>query len=224
MRMRFAYAVVALVVFLVPGISSADPVSDDLWDINEDSTVTLHSTLFPNSNIRDMFGGDYSTLESQNTLFASQYIGGTGWAEVPEGYMHWVEWETPSPVTLDRFALYAQGDDLLDPAGRQFKQFELFYKHGSSWMSIYDTGVNFTYSGLLSLEVDVTDVTAQAFRAEFIQAAYWINPDTHSGWPAIGPRIIELDGFGVVVPEPSSMILAALGLLSLAFVGWRRRR
>ena len=220
MRMRFVYAVVALVVLLVPGISSADPVTDDLWDISNGSTVTGNSGVhnyFDVSDIRDMFGGEYSPVESGNTRFANQYIGGTGWTEVQEGYMHWVEWETPSAVTLDRFALYAQGDDELTPAGRKFKQFELFYKDGSTWTSIYDTGENYTYSGLLSLEVDVTDVTAQAFRAEFIQAA-------RPAFPDVGTRIIELDGFGVVVPEPSSMTLAALGLLGLAFVGWRRRR
>jgi len=71
---------------------------------------------------------------------------------------------------------------------------------------------------------DVTGAPLEGYRnaAPFNPADFEV---THIMWFTSGP-FTAMDNLtlGVVVPEPSAFALAALGLLPLGFVGWRRRR
>ena len=67
-------------------------------------------------------------------------------------------------------------------------------------------------SQLLALGADITATTAQMFRAEFTQLS-----------PSLAPRINELDGLATsLVPEPSTLALAAIGALGI--LAYRSRR
>lgn len=210
-KMRLVCAVVA-VVLLAPGVSSALPISGtDLWDISQGSAVDNDTgTLFSwQPSIGNMFGATTTQMGS-HTLFAD----GRG-----EGYVHTVVWHTSSaPVTLLSFSLWANNEDTM--LRRAFKQFRLYSGDSASgpWGEIYDTGP-FTYLNNVNIEGDMTTpVTAQYFKAEFVQALY-----TYSN--ASGPRILELDGFDTYLdgtPEPATLSLLALG--GLAILRRRRRR
>lgn len=199
-KMQLVCAVVAVTVLLVPGVSSALPQSsDDLWEISQGSVVGNHSAVKPGWSINAIFGpGETLLAESQST-----------------GFVHFVEWQTPSPVTLRSFSLWAQNEGM---TRRAFSQFILYSDSGGTWEEVYNTGPGFDYTGWVNIEGDVTPaVTAQDFRAEFVQASW-------TSWVASGPRIWELDGFDTFldgsVPEPATLSLLALGGLALL----RKRR
>lgn len=209
----------------IPTTSMAVPISlSDLWDVSNGTIVGANSGVLNyrptyRSDIHDMFGDNNAVIEATNTLFKDYmspgYVGGT----VLPGFIHYVEWSTPSAVTLRSFALHAQNEGM---DRRAFDRFQLYTGDGmGAWTSIYDTGAGFTYSGLLDLSIDVTPVVSQYFKAEFVQAPW-------SSSTAIGPRIQELDGFDTfldgstsVVPEPTTLALIGLGLAGL---GYRRRK
>ncbi|MBN1394751.1 MAG: hypothetical protein JW959_06985 [Pirellulales bacterium] len=211
-------APIALLVFV--GFSAAGTISySDLWDVTQGTVVSNHSgvksSTHPNEEISCMFGLNYCATECGNTLF-KDYYWDPGFTHVPAGYVHYVEWNTPSSITLRSFDLHAANDGVM--TARAFNRFTLYYSSapGNPWTSFYDTGDGFSYLGMLDLESDLTPVNAQYFRAEFVQALW-------TSGAAIGPRIIELDGFETFLdgslPEPSSIILLAVafaGILPLA--------
>ena len=77
------------------------PSTNDLWDISQGSVVTGTSGVHvPYSDIRDMFGGTFSPVEPGVTVFDDGR---------PAGFVHYVEWRTPTPVTVNAFNLFAVG-------------------------------------------------------------------------------------------------------------------
>jgi hypothetical protein len=182
------------------------PSTSDLWDISQGSVVTGTSgVIAPVSDIRDMFGGAFSQVEPGNTLFTNNY---------PAGFVHYVEWQTPGPVTLNSFNLFASGDGPTAPfpTQREFAQFVLKAK-SSPLATNYDltlytlvvTNHPYTFVDPVNAALvvaNITPVTAQYFRAEFTQY--------NAGNGYDGPRIIELDGFGSRLPSctppPSGMV------------------
>ena len=197
---------------------AADAVYDDLWDISQGVMIRNHSAVinydYPAvSDIRDMFGNKTAYLEGGKTVFGD----GNG-----EGFVHYVEWETPDSITLQDFNLLAIHAD--GTCHRTFDKFNLYYGDGQGiWTNIYTWSLrgdtygedpdNLREDNLLELEVTLTNpVVAKYFRAEFTQA------------DVLGPRIIELDGYGITgspVPVPGAVWLLGTGLISLA--GIRRR-
>ena len=192
---------------------AADAVYDDLWDISQGAIMGNHSALMNYSalwmsDIENMFGGTTASAaisEADNTVFGDAN---------PDGYVHYVEWETPNSVTLEGFKLFA-----LTLPNRMFKEFKLSYDDGQgNWTNLYTWNLTGeTYGGnpdnLFELEITLdSPVLAKYFKAEFTQAGDY------------GPRIIELDGYGTTgspVPVPGAVWLLGTGLISLA--GIRRR-
>lgn len=191
-------------------------VKSDLWDIALGTTITAHSPFdaalgSPHPyDARDIFGGTYGDFipEKGDVVFNDNQ---------PAGFIHFVEWMTPSPVTIGSFSLHAAADG--NPTyQREIARFRLLAKSANS--STYDLTLfdaeparPYTYidfATLLLIHADISAVTAQEFRAEFYDVG---------GTPFGGPRVIELDGFAPV-PEPT---VAAL-LLGGALVALNPRR
>ena len=227
-----------LVFFVFSGICLAEPAStNDLWDVSQGSKVTDTSGImnpgggFWASYADNMFGAVHpGTAEAYNTLFPDGKAA---------GYTHWIEWQTPSEIALKSFNLVAghDGDSKYSKGSifkRGFSEFELFAWDGSGWTSVYDFmtdsdgdglyGGGPSYPAKTALELTVnlgSPMIAQRFRAEFTQAGDSING---------GPRILELDGYGYYlgddeggssVPEPTTVLLLAMGLLVLGVVRHR---
>jgi hypothetical protein len=206
--------------------TSARAAPTDLWDATNGTAVTATSGVAsvyvsPSQGIANMFTPKANPSASQfddqfNTLFADN---------VPAGFTHWVEWQTPTPVTLTSFALYAQEDyPLFNTFVRSFDNFNLYAWDGTTFQSIFSTATAHPYSFVdpsqdLLYSVNVSPVTTDRFRAEFVQDAATEN--AYLGNTTYGPRILELAGYGVAVPEPSYLVVAAI---AAAVVAMMRRR
>jgi hypothetical protein len=192
------------------------PTTNDLWDINQGSFVTAHSGTTSLSSPANMFGGvSPMSAEPFNTLFRDDQLA---------GFVHFVEWGTPTPVLVESFNLFATHDGPpFDANQRGFRRFTLFAKDPETGIfeQVFEFFPTNPYTiigpeGLL-ISTTISPVIAHEFRAEFEQFGDAIPS-------ARGPRVRELDGFGVAIPEPSSLTLFGLGLVGAAGYGWRRWR
>ncbi len=214
---------VVLIAFELLSISivaSAAQDTTDLWDINQGCVVTGTYTagVYPGSDIRNMFGGEYGTIEVGNTIFCDAQI-------FSPGSLAWVSWKTPTAVELERFILSVAADGNYPTTyNRAIQGFNLYasniaHPYDDNWGDpIYESGylsppLGNYINGLYYYTIDHTfssTISAQYFKADIIY-----------GSVVTGPRVIELDGYAVV-PEPSSIIALVGGLGSL--LAFRRRR
>jgi hypothetical protein len=203
------------VLLLVAASQAVPPVaSDDLWDITQGAVVTDNSPVQSGghySDITNMFGECEGYPEACNTLFQDGQ---------PAGTLHWVEWQTPEPVTLQSFHLLAYHDGPpRDANARGFSQFNLYYHDGNDWVELYEYFPSNPYGmgsngNVLALCDNVSETNAQHFRAEFVQ---------YGNYPAAdAPRIVELDGFSTAfyagdVDGDADVDLADLAILLTAY-------
>ena len=169
----------------------------DLWDVSNGIQVTDNSAL-KTPDARDMFGlVSAGSPEPGNLIFADSQ---------PQGFVHYVEWMTPSAISLRSFVLnFAHDGPPRDAGFRGDSEFLLYVK--TSDTGEFDQLV-FQYTlanpygdsepppnggvrtnnlrNELSLCVNIPSTIAQEFRAEFVQ--YGVGS-------AAGPRIFELDGY-----------------------------
>jgi len=129
--------------------------------------------------------------ETGNTIFSDSK---------PPGFIHFIEWVTGSPIALRSLSLFASGDSSASNFQREFARFTLKAKPAGS--TNYDLVLAdfipthpYTFvdsNTFLLLKADINATSAQSFRAEFLQYT--------AGRGFDGPRIMELDGFGL--PDP----------------------
>jgi hypothetical protein len=217
MQKRVLIVSVVAILLGFSGFAFALPVSTlDLWDISRGTVVTSSSPMYygGTSGASNMFGGTGSSPEAERALFTDAYSA---------GYVHWVEWQTVAPVTIGSFNLVAAHDGSPRDANyRGFSRLSLYYWSGSIWNKLttdyypsnpYGGGPDYPVTNFLELYRLVDPVTAQNFRAEFVQYG--------NAAGAKGPRIVELDAFAPV-PEPATISLLGIGLLGI--FGLRRRK
>ena len=180
-------------------------ITNDLWDVRQGTTITTNSPLnnadgTPHAyDARDIFGGGFGDYLSErgSTIFIDY---------MTSGFTHYVEWRTPTPVTIRSFSMFAAGDD---PRGefnesREFATFRLKAKSpGSNKFDItlftFSQTHPYTFSDqgrFLLISSDVRTTTAQEFRAEFMN---------RTGVTYDGPRIFELDGSGERIGTQASI-------------------
>jgi len=215
---KSVFALVLMVLCVGVGATSVFALMescDDLWDVSEAylnvSSITTSGMHSFAGDKRDMFGGNYGTYmpELGRTLFSDSR---------PQGYTHWIEWSLNTSVTVRSINLVA-AHDTTGITHRGFSSFRLFSWNGSSFVNmytwnspsgatVYGGGPNYPGSSYLELYEEVTPVTSGRFRAEFVQAG---SPSWSSG-----PRILELDAYSSVIPEPATFLLLLSGMLGLA--------
>jgi hypothetical protein len=208
----------------------------DLWDVSQGSTVTSHTGVIFGSDIRNMFGfvSGFPTDPTVNTLFRDFQ---------PAGTLHAVEWQTAAAISLRSFTLFAAHDGAdrgatargfsrftlyaFNPVTSSFdiKLFELFPSnpYGNTPAPAFSVIETNGDKNLLVVGANIAPVTAQRYRAEFVQFGVFA-PN------ASGPRVFELDGFDTLhedvaapVPEPASIMLVGLGLPGLIVLRRRKR-
>ncbi len=158
----------------------SDGTTGDVWDVSQGTIVTTNSGTVAVSSPNDLLGARESTVEPGSTIFRD---------DQSAGFVHFVEWRTPAPVTINAFTLYAN-DDGAQTGDRGFSEFHLLVRNPSTLLfeQIYSfsPAANPYPDGEVVVRAVVTPVVAQDFRAEFVQAA-------GTGTPARGPRIREID-------------------------------
>lgn len=166
-------------------LSAVPTVANDLFDTSRGTRVTADSGMRGGFHRAAIFGGDGS-IETGQSVFAD---------DRPPGFIHFVEWETTTPISLNRIHLFASGDEAIYNYQREFASFTLKAKRhaGDTFTTVHTFTPSHPYTfldnqSLAIIAADVGPVEAQYFRAEFVQHS--------SGGFFDGPRIIELDGFG----------------------------
>lgn len=164
----------------------------NLWNVRYGNRVTGHSALVPGCDPRDLFGGSFGSLESHDLILFAD--------DKPEGFTHWIEWKTVRPMRLESIKLFAHGDD--NSGRREFLTFRIYAKDLTSghWdlIDAFSPAHPYTFeqgsgSSLHSYSLP-RPVTAQQFRAEFIQGK---NVDSIT----YGPRVVELMGIGTLTGQ-----------------------
>lgn len=197
------------------------PSTSDLWDVSNGTSITATSgALTPDA--RTLIG---LPLNVGGELNDAYFPGGK-----PQGFTHFIEFQTLNPVTIRSFSLYA-GDDRSsgNALRRAFSNFALYGWNGSSYTQLFNQPVTLPYVnqqavvGALVFWEDIPEFTSNKWRAEFTQ------PAAYQG-TLYGPRVIELDGYANAInppPPPSSVPLPAAALMAIpgaALVGYIRRR
>ena len=203
-----AFLVLSAIMISLLSVSAADAAVEsytDLWDISQGYTTGVQASSVLKgwaSDPRDMFGTSYSYLEPGDFIFGGNGANGYGWLR---GTIHEVYWQTNTPLAISSFNLFASGS----LTQRSFDHFNLSYfdTNTNSWASLYDSDVTLPYDGLVISAATSVTVPADSFRAQFRQYSV-------EDW-ASGPRVLELDGYGTVTPEPATMSLLGLGLVGL---------
>jgi hypothetical protein len=121
-------SLIPLLFIFVSNLHSANS-RPDIWDISNGITITATSGIRGGFSAEDMFGANKST-EPGATIFAD---------DRPDNFVHFIQWQTPNPVTVTSFALYAAGDGPVYNNEREMAKFVLKAKlhAGDPFVTIY---------------------------------------------------------------------------------------
>jgi hypothetical protein len=169
-----------------------------LWDITQGIRILSDSGLEQGQGTlraEDLFGGNLSVTssgESGTAIFNDSR---------PDGFIHFIEWETAAPVTIRSFGLLASHDGALYAFQRALRSFKLYARRDDSepYKLVYAENIPVPYgqgpfSCMLYLFRNLdAPVVARQFRAEFVQ-------NGQGAWH--GPRASELYGFAVPLNLP----------------------
>jgi hypothetical protein len=195
-----------------PGRAAGNP-----FDYANITVLSSSATYSSGSDVRDVFGGSFSTLEGPGHII---------FADTPGAVTTYqITFQTASPMTISSYALYLGEDGT--SLNRSATNFQLkangnlisnvaLAPQGQSYSSAFGSGF-----------IKVTDTFGPVTGSTF-QALFTANTGTFGGI-----RVFELDAFGGVanvgqqangVPEPSSVGMALLGGLMLLPLLRRRGR
>lgn len=179
---------------LVEG-SPPDESPPSVWDVARGIRIVSHSPLYPGCRPEDLFGSLLSSVgtpETGSAIFDDSQ---------PDGFVHFIEWETSTPVTVRSFGVIGAHETALLGFIRAFRGFRLYaQREGDTGYSLlYDEtvpvpyGSGFCGSLLVRFRNLQSAVTARRFRVEFIQ---------NGSGTYHGARAVELYGFDVPLSKP----------------------
>ena len=202
-------AIAAAVVTVLP--SPDEGVSDDVFDVSQGTVVT--------AAWHQQFDSGKFSRASNTFGFTSEFVEPT-WTVfkdfLPASDPDFINFTTPKPVDLSGYRLIlADGSVSGERGANSFKLFES--DDGIDYTLISSTTIANPYTSNYGFNwIEITDTVnvrgKQFFRIELTRATF------------AGTRVIELDAIGEFVPEPSTLTLAALALITLLAHGHRRRR
>lgn len=196
--------------FAAPIVSSGggDGVTTDLFDTSQSATVlgsSLILTCCGGSQPQNSFGGSFG-VEPPYTLFAD--------GPAP-GSIDFINFQTANPIELTGYnALLADdSDDPTNPGNpnRGSSSFSLFSSPDDTFTTlnlISSTQLPVSYSSNFGTNAVLISDTFAPVRAQFYRVEI---TRTTAG----GPRIREVDGIGIVVPEPGTGVLVLCGGVGL---------
>src|SRR5690242_10642537 len=88
-------------------------ITTDVWDASNGSQVTASSPIHFNSDARNLFGAVLGFVEQGNMVFSDG---------LAQGFVNWIEWQTPAPHTVLSFYLSAAHDGHGSFGGRDADQ------------------------------------------------------------------------------------------------------
>jgi hypothetical protein len=185
----------------VPEGSPPEESLPSVWDVARSIRIVSHSPLYPGCRPEDLFGSLLSSVgtpETGSAIFDDSQ---------PDGFVHFIEWETSTPVTVRSFGIIGGHETALNGFIRAFRGFRLYAQRerDTGYSLLHDERVPVPYgSGYCgSLLVRFwnlpTAVTAHRFRVEFVQ---------NGSGTYHGARVVELYGFEV--PLSKALISSAL--------------
>jgi len=191
----------AIMLVLGSAAMSCGPLNaarTNLWDVTNGSMVVTDDSgtsqfyVPHDTGIRNMFTPRVLptaiTVEEERrlTLFADNK---------PAGFVHFVEWQTASSITLGSFSLYAPDDTI-----RRFDRFTLYGWNSANgaFQPIFDAVPTKPYTSVdgsifLLYEQNISPITTNRFRAEFVQTDAKTN--AYLGYTTYGPRVVLLSGY-----------------------------
>lgn len=148
----------------------------NLFDIRGNAKVIDSSPVIAGFDIRDLFGGSYSSGENFTTIFADG---------IAAGFPHFAELELNKEAKISRLKLQVRGDGAT--RSREYKEFRLLGKSkiNDSWKLIYTYIPAGDYPTITNHNI-VSPIDARFYRVEFLQSDFI---------PSMGPRVIELEAY-----------------------------
>jgi hypothetical protein len=154
-------------------------------------TILPYATRNPN----DMFRGSHGSPCRATVFEDGQQV----------GFQHFIEWKTPSPVTVKSVGLFAAHDAIR--YRRSFETFKFYVKNQTQWAEVKEYSPALMYGGscgvqpcfpppaskyapgtVLAACINVPPTTGQEFRAVFIQSVSSVEQFS-------GPRVLQLSGY-----------------------------
>lgn len=167
--------------------------STDLWDMENGVQITRSSNPDRTSNLSKMFGAESGSTEATRAVFSDGS---------PDGTIHFIEWTTPSPVTVRSLRLMIAHDPRAWGVHRAISHFRLIARSDQQVPEVTVASIRVPYPYIhgdspTCIELrHLNPITCSRFRAEFTQHG------------ENGPRIIELDAFrDETPPHPSERVL-----------------
>jgi hypothetical protein len=184
------------------------PFQSDLVDVAQGATIVSSSPTFGQAD--GLLGGaGFFEGTSNTTLFADGLSAGS---------IHSVLFGLASPVTVNAIAMgFSQDGSLTRRGAAGYSLLGL--------LSPTDTGIVLSAATFaddyetaygdsnITVRDQFPEFTGQFFRFDVVQRTDYF-----------GPRVQELDGFAVAVPEPSTWVMAAGGLACAGWGAFRRRK
>jgi hypothetical protein len=190
-----------------PGRNASNP-----FDYTNITVTSNSATISPQSDIRDMFGGSFSTVEAPGrVLFADQ---------PGQNATYQVTFTTHSPLTLAGYSL-TLFEDMVGSPNRSATSFELLANgHVISNVAIMSPGQNYSVkfgSDAIKVSDSFAPISATTFQVIFTGNL------GYSGIRVLGFQgVAGSPGGQDLSPEPSTISLALLA--GLAFAAFYRRR